>query len=408
MRSYLSPHPKQCINNNSNNNNTILTILQFTIASFNTIADRMTESISSPLSSPLPPTSSPPQSPSPVPVPRTRKRKRRTRDTSNVPRHYLSRIEKLEHIHTLIRSLGWTFTDLLNEYNEQKDDPKYRSFWLQYKRYKNPVDRGTFQKIMRDNGVDEAAHFFRRELDKLVKTKSFGQYVEPDPADPDQVTPDGSLDFVEDMRPDAIECAPYSIRFLGLLSKPARKRDDINPIPSQSILVWVSMFLYSIRREKCNNIPRLFGLYCVNGGVKKRIVDVLSSIGLCASYSTLQECLKGLADVGQNRLLVLAKDPTMNLAHDNFDFPDKPSGERLGDRKTFVSLTNGIIFKGHYMHQGDLKQSSWHPERLLSASQLLEKLARNSSPSKASGSHIANPRKALTDDRPNCTMHGSR
>ena len=270
--------------------------------------------------------------------------------------------------------------DLLDAYSAQKENREYRKFWLQYRRFayqKDTLDRASLRKIIKKNGVNEVAHFFRRELDALAKTPSFGQYKQPTTGGFGQEDTDGSLDFLQGMVPDAQKSAPYLMRFLGLLSKPAHKRDEIDPIPGPPQLVWASMFLYMMRRKKCNNIPKLIGLYCVNGGVKKSIVDILSRLGLCVSYTTIQECLKSLTQVGQKRLPMLVMDPTSNFAHDNFDFSEQPSGERLGQRKTFVSLTNGIIFQGLSLPKDGLQQSSWHPERPLSAAAILHNIAND-------------------------------
>ncbi|KAL8996608.1 MAG: hypothetical protein Q9188_006531 [Gyalolechia gomerana] len=259
------------------------------------MADKTDNSIASSSGSSLtPPPLSPPQPPSPTP------RKRRRRATYNTPRHYASPKQKLRWVQEHIQALGWSFTDLLNQYTEQQKHPDFRTFWLQYRRHAcrpDLLDSRSIQKIMKEGGVDKVASFFRRELDELAKTKGFGQYVEPNPADPD-VTENGSLDFITNLAPEAKSCAPFLMRFLALLSKPSHQpphqRREVDPVPDQKTLIWASMFLYSMRRKKCNNIPRLFGLYCIHSGVKKRIVDVLSSVGLCTSYSALQEYIKGL------------------------------------------------------------------------------------------------------------------
>ena len=270
-------------------------------------------------------------------------------------------------------------TDVLEAYSSNKQVPEYRRFWLQYRRFaygKPTLDWPTTKNILDVNGIDEVAHYFRVELENLAKAPGFGQYKEPETTNLDGQYPDGSLDFLTRLIPDAREKAPNLMRFLGLLSRPACKKGNIPEEIRPPLIAMVVMFLYHMRRKKCNNIPKLFGLYCVNGGVKKSILDILSSIGLSVSYTTVQDLLKTITAVGQQRLLTLAKDPTMNKAHDNFDFSEERSGERLGEKKTFISLTNGIIFQGQYMPSEGLKQSSWHPEIPLSATVLLRTLAK--------------------------------
>ncbi|KAL2047610.1 hypothetical protein N7G274_000652 [Stereocaulon virgatum] len=279
---------------------------------------------------------------------------------------------------------GWSFKDWLNALEEHQEEPKYRQSWLQYRRkaYKQSrLDQSTLKAIIKQNNVDEIAYFFRKELLRLAQTKSFGRYQEPSGEDIDS-SDEGSIDFVRELGPDALRQAPYLMRFLALLSRPAHNANkpvaiqDTSPKPSHLLIV--STLLYSIRKKTCNNVPKLTGIYFVNSGMKKRLVDMLSSFGICVSYSNIQETLKVLTNVGQKRLLVVSKDPTMNKAHDNFEFTEQPSGERLGHSKTFVSLTNGIIFKGARLPPDGLKQSSWHATILLLATGLLQKISKES------------------------------
>ncbi|KAL9041225.1 MAG: hypothetical protein Q9180_001421 [Flavoplaca navasiana] len=322
------------------------------------------------------------------PAPVRRPRKRRRQPNTNVHRHYETKEGKLELIHDTIAGLGWSITDVLKQYTAQSTDPKYRTFYLGYRRYllgkgstvgKAMLGPRLFQAVMKDDGVARTAHFFRRELDALSKTECFGKYVEAEPRDAEDEG-EGSLDFIEDLAPTAQQHAPYLLKFLALLSKPATQRRDVDVNPQPNQLIWMSMLLYSMRRKKCNNIPRLFGMYCMNSGVKKRIIDVLSSIGLCASYTSILECQKGQTDVGAKRIALMASDPRVMIDHDNFDFPDVPSGERINDRKTFVSLTNGALIIGRNIRTAGLKQSMWKPQgTLLSARELTGKVAGHKS-----------------------------
>ena len=293
-----------------------------------------------------------------------------------VPRY--SRGMKLEYIQEAIKYTGWSFTDLLDAFQHNQNDIRYRRFWLQYRRHaysKEALNDATMQAILKTNGVDEVARFFRKELDKLGRSTSFGQYHEPTVAGDHSSESDGSLDFLEELVPDAQQHAPQFMRFLKLLSKPVNKRGEVDPSPKSTQIIWTSMFLYSMRRKKCNNIPKLIGLYCLQSGVKKRVLDILARIGVCTSYTTTLECQKSLVKVAQNQIPGKAKNAAMCFAHDNFDFSEQPSSERLGDRKTFVSFTNGIIFENPRAPKEGLKQTYWNPSILLSASGVVGNIA---------------------------------
>ena len=78
--------------------------------------------------------------------------------------------------------------------------------------------------------------------------------------------------------------------------------------------------------------------------------------------------------MGITRISYIAQNPKMNKAYDNFNFLEYRSGERIGDRKTFISLTNSIIFEGYRMPHNGLKQHIWHPERPLQAVQIVRNI----------------------------------
>ncbi|MCJ1226542.1 hypothetical protein MMC12_003194 [Toensbergia leucococca] len=138
------------------------------------------------------------------------------------------------------------------------------------------------------------ARYFRKELVSLSKSATSGQFQAPTPGSLDGLETDGSLDFMADMTPIALERAPHLMRFFGLLSKSVHKRDEIDLNPKSAQSIWASMCLYLMGKKKFNNIPKLFGLYLLQNGVKKRIIDIMSSIGFCTSYTTTLECQKTL------------------------------------------------------------------------------------------------------------------
>jgi len=141
-------------------------------------------------------------------------------------------------------------------------------------------------------------------------------------------------------------------------------------------VIWTAMFMFSMQRKKCNSLPRLFGMYFVNSGVKKRVVDTLSTIGLCVSYSTVHECMKGVADVAEAQVRILGPHNTRLNAYDNYDFAEHKHGERLGQRKKFVTLTNGVLVAGQHMPPTGLYQSMWRPHIQLRATDITRKISK--------------------------------
>ena len=279
---------------------------------------------------------------------------------------------KIEYIRKAINRVGWSFTDLLTELSTRQNDSEFRTFWLQYQRYTKRTAAGTAIRMPLDEGgVKKIAKVFRKELLDLGKSSAFGEFQLPVPGNLDNPETDGSLEFISNMVPAARERAPNLMRFFGLLSAPAHQRTEPDLVPKTAHLVWASMHLYHIGRKKFNNVPKLLGLYLLQSGVKKRTIDMLSSIGFCTSYTTSLECQKALAKVGQSKIPYKAQSPVIVFAHDNFDFSEQPSGERVGERKTFVSITNGIIINCPHLPMNGLKQRSWHPEKPLDSARIL-------------------------------------
>ena len=330
----------------------------------------------------FPPIHSPHASHLPPPTKRARRRPRKS--TREGPS---TRSQKLQAIHKLIIRRGWKMTDLLDAYAAEgrsgsPESKQYRNFWHQFKRFAYrdllrkdnedaPLNKKDWDHILNAGGYDHVVHVLRQELKKLGQSFSAGTFQYPTAGKSLDL---GSLDFLESLRGDVQTKAPRLTEFLCMLARPAHKSaHQAVPLgPHQTI--WVAMFLFAMQRKKCNNIPRLLGMYFVNSGVKKRVVDLLSTIGLCVSYTTVQECFKGIADVAEVQVRILGSDPRRNDAYDNYDFAEHKSGERLGQRKKFITLTNGVQFIGIEMPTGGLRQDMWKPSIQLKATDIVRKL----------------------------------
>lgn len=166
---------------------------------------------SSPVSSPPPSSSqSSPQrkrSLSRAPAPHPSKRQRLT-DPAH--RRFTSQA-KIEFIQSALDEIGWGLGDWLDELEKHQEEPDHRRSWLQYRRKaytQTTLDHSTFKAILKRNGIDEVAYFFRKELDKLTRTKGFGQYQKPKDSDNNEFN-DGSLDFLTNLVPELKQQAPF-------------------------------------------------------------------------------------------------------------------------------------------------------------------------------------------------------
>ena len=231
-------------------------------------------------------------------------------------------------------------TDLLAAYaaesrSRSSESKQYRRFWLQFKRFAyrdvlrkddkdSDLNSKDWNNILDSGGYQHLIHVMRQELKKLGKSPSVGSFQYPTAGKSLDL---GSLDFLESLGGDIQKKTPRLAELLCMLARPAHQsgHQAIQFGPRQTI--WVTMLLFSMQRKKCNNVPRLLGMYLVNSGAKKRVVDLLSTIGLCVSYTTVQECFKGIADIGEEQVRFLGSDPRRNDAYDNYDFAEHRSGE---------------------------------------------------------------------------------
>lgn len=248
---------------------------------------------SGPSTSSLPP--SPPGS-VPVPIATTGPTKKRRRLTNR--RRPRSDRKNLEAIHIAIKDNGWTMKHLLEAYEKEQGKKEYRTFWLQFKRfaYGRPhLEKSDWDRMFSLHGIDYVVHHFRKEMKRPGKTSSLGTFQHADATNHLNL---GSLESRDTRISDINSYAPGLKRFLCLLGSPAHNQNADAPELGPLQTVWISMLLCSMQRKNCNNLPILIGIYLVNSGVQKRIVDTMSSIGLCASYSTIQDVLKIFANVG--------------------------------------------------------------------------------------------------------------
>ncbi|KAL8926613.1 MAG: hypothetical protein Q9172_001712 [Xanthocarpia lactea] len=296
--------------------------------------------------------------------------------------------EKLRTIHDLIKKKRWSMTDLLRAYaregmreSRQPGDKQYRIFWLQFKRYayrealqedsEAKLDKQEWKRLADSGGIDNLVHIMRQELRKLGEMPSTSSFKYPKAG---ESLNHGSLDFLDDLGGDIQDKAPRLARLLTTLARPSHKHSkDPQPFGSHQIM-WVIMLLFTMQRGKCNVVPRVIGMYLVNSGVKKRVLDLLHKTGLCVSYTSIQDSLRKLANVGEEQVRYLGANPKRVDAYDNYDFAEKRSGERLDQKQRFISLTNGIQFTGQDIPEGGLRQDMWKRHIGLETGGILKKI----------------------------------
>ena len=146
---------------------------------------------------------------------------------------------------------------------------------------------------------------------------------------------------------------------LGLLKtlvNPARERKDqpvrqLESIEGRFVLIF-SILCFTRRRNTCNNIPRLLGLYFQSMGVKRRVLQVLAGLGVCESYHTINHLNEGIATEATTRLADAGTRSDTVIIYDNFDYKERVQHQRIGDHGSMRSVTSELLLHGTLPPEG--------------------------------------------------------
>ncbi|KAJ5143808.1 uncharacterized protein N7515_002595 [Penicillium bovifimosum] len=137
-------------------------------------------------------------------------------------------------------------------------------------------------------GLSEQASRLQSELKGLDVLGDFELYTDPE-----------HVDVVPALATRAQSKAPELWSLLvGIMTPPRGSRDTATVYPG-SILMICSMLAFAFAPRKSNNFPTLLGLYLHANGVKRRVISLLSGLGIITAYKTIMDRRKKLADLGQ-------------------------------------------------------------------------------------------------------------
>ena len=148
---------------------------------------------------------------------------------------------------------------------------------------------------------------------------------------------------------------------LGTIARPERKNPEQPKVLDQQLAFWIQQLLFCYRRSKCGGFAKTLALYLIDGGARKRVIDVLCELGVCCSWSTAQSVEKRLVQHARAQAAKIGSKDNCMLTYDNFDFSIGRSREYLGNRKAFRSITTSIAVLGQKIPIEGLKQCMWRP-----------------------------------------------
>jgi hypothetical protein len=135
-----------------------------------------------------------------------------------------------------------------------------------------------------------------RELNGLTDRPFFNQFKEEDR--PEDIQYAGAYMELE-------SSAPIWCGFLMRVLQHSRahqasyyQRKDLAPVQQKAYLI-TSVICKARATNTSNYLAKTLGLYMISSGVKRRVINVLSGLGICDSYRPLNELYDRIADKGE-------------------------------------------------------------------------------------------------------------
>ena len=135
-----------------------------------------------------------------------------------------------------------------------------------------------------------------------------------------------------------------------------------------------SMICLSQARNQSNFFATIIDIYLIGSGVKRRVIEMLSGLGICHSYWKANRALHDVADAArvctatiqlldqlshilQNKIKELAKHPQAVVVYDNINFKDTKCDEHVGHKATMQAMTTASIIHCPFLPDNGLTQS---------------------------------------------------
>lgn len=215
------------------------------------------------------------------------------------------------------------------------------------------------------SGIGFIVRALQQEISELAKTPSFGPYVPGEKG--------GSLDNIDQFFATAKLHAP---RWCQLLEATTRHvKNSTAPPMGKQVVVILAQLCFTMHRNSSDNLPTLLGLYLYQGGCRRRVLVTLNNLGLVKSYKPLQQIMTAASEGAKSQVRALGKSFSSVTTYDNLEFTDNKRGERLSDKKSFISITTALAFPGQEIPENGLLQSWWKPSIALKATDFIRKLS---------------------------------
>jgi hypothetical protein len=228
------------------------------------------------------------------------------RDDENTEPDYRSTQEKLQAIANLLRQYRWTFKDFLQAWVQEADNYgqeitlDHRGFRTTQRRRKvllAAVDSPSIQQVLAGSTTSA---LLLTEFGNLIRTRYFGKFESTEDLE--------SIDFTAAFQAVQDYAPTWHRILIGLLRNRRANWSSYSAMPQDSTLqkrlyMVTSIVCHSHAKKQSNFLPSVLDMYLLGSGVKRRVVESLSGLGICHSYMEANRRVKAVADRAKVRSL---------------------------------------------------------------------------------------------------------
>jgi hypothetical protein len=105
----------------------------------------------------------------------------------------------------------------------------------------------------------------------------------------------------------------------------------------------ISAMLLFMSSQKANAFQTILGIFLHCTGCPRRVLEVLSGLGLSISYNQVRNCLKSLTSDACTRVIQAVKESDFYIVYDNINIATKHHHQRVNKRDTFDNGTAATV-----------------------------------------------------------------
>ncbi len=202
----------------------------------------------------------------------------------------------LQQVLQALRRCRWTFKDLIHNWVQEEDKDNHEVI-LEHRSYKTAAQRRrvlvTAVESLVASGVDTTTSTLLAEFNHLLQTPFLGQF--------DHTTNVDTIDFHLAFQ-DIKATAPVWHKLLTELLRNQRSHwSSYNACSDKQVLskrvyFITSVICHSRAKKRSNLLPSILDMYLLGSGVKRRVIETLSGLGICHSYMTANRLISKVSE----------------------------------------------------------------------------------------------------------------